>query len=373
MGHNLLNNDRFVAARNMPGWHHLGTVLPADQDVTVADAIAIGKIDFPYVVVPLTYMRPDSTEIIKSGQNMVLRPPIEGSDKWVELGAIKEHHTVFQNIELAQGLDALAKRTGWKFETVGALGEGETVFLTLRTGQRSIFGDKWDTYLIVSDGKANNRALQIVAADTRVVCENTLVMSDASNFGKISISHDHLARAEFDFWLNMLGDMQAAQDEVWERVEQLAQVKITNDEAKAIFERAYPMPKRSNERQMLDTLSSLNLSPLNRERIEQKLEVRDPYEVQAAYATNHRAAAFELYTRFNAGGEVGAIGGRLEPNVDLAKLVKTPYAALNAVTELVDYGARGLSIKQAARSATFGTGAEVKGRAFDAALAAATN
>lgn len=364
---------RFVAARNEPAWHAIITPLPTDRVLTAEEAVTLGHIDFRYAMAPAGFLLPDGQFVTVDHKQAVLREPTADSPEWDLLGYVSEGYRFMQNVDLARGLDAIAKETGWAFDTAGALGKGETVFMTLRTGRTSIFGDDLDTYLIVSDGKAAQRALQIAVARVRVVCQNTLMMSDTASSIKITIPHDRQVETEYGFWLGLIGQLQTAQDAADKQLEAMASVKITDKQAKAIIASAYPQKGKGQRAEQADRLAKLpGLSP-DQAAAAQKIVARsrEHHDFWQAKTEERRGAAFELYQRLNVGEEEGARGGRVVTAETLDAIRNTPYAVLQAVTELVDWGGP-QAAHVAASNALFGDGAEIKGRAWGAALKVAS-
>ena len=86
---------------------------------------------------------------------------------------------------------------------------------------------------------------------------------------------------------------------------------------------------------------------------------QDDDEAMGAPATGKQAE--------NVGQEQGDLGGRVVEARTLQTLRETPYAALQAVAELVDHAGRA-NAQVAAGSPLFGAGAETKQRAWRAAL-----
>lgn len=369
MSHNIMLNDRFFAARGGPGWHQLGTVAAPGEHLTVADSVQRAKMDFQYRSVPIGYTLPNGTFVHSGDKQMILREPTDGDAEWAEMGVVGDGYTYLQNLDIARGLDALCQITGWQAETVGALGKGETCFFTLKTGSRSIFGDQHESYLIASDGKATGRALQLAQADVRVVCQNTLDLSDRAAAHKVIIPHDAHVAGEYGFWLDIIGGLQQSQDEAYARLEALAAVKITDKQAKAIFARAYPLPQKCQRHQMAEAVLAMDgLTATGRDAAMAKLERPDKhFDWGTKAATERREAAFVLYQRFNAGEEEGLKQGRTVDPATIKQLANTPYGAVQAVAELVDWGGR--NGKGSAFSAIFGEGAQAKRRALVAAAA----
>jgi phage/plasmid-like protein (TIGR03299 family) len=372
VAHNLYGS-RYIGARDEVAWHGLGITKKLGEVITVRQALEEADMTFPYVMVPVGYTTPAGEFVNSGNRSMVLRGPSRQDDSWAELGVVSSEYRFLQNAELADGLDAICKATGWQFETAGALGKGETVFMSLRTGKRSVFGDNYDTFLIVSDGKCAQRALQISVAPVRVVCQNTLLMSDSSSLAKITIAHDEEVAGEYRFWLELIGAIQQAQDEAFSQLETMASVKITDKQAQTIIGKAFPLPGQSRKGRQAQAL--LNLPALSEAQKVMAWGRLTQGEAKNDTAREHiarkRLATFQLYERFNRGEEVGVTeGGKVVDPQTLEQIRNTPYAAVQAVTEMIDWGLQ-TSEKVSGASSLFGNGADHKQRAWSAALAVA--
>lgn len=374
MAHNLFGT-RFVAARE-PGWHKIGTVV-SEQDavgMTFADALRVAGIDYSFTKVPMYWVTPDGETRTSPDRYVVLRSPTTDDPHWRDMGQVSEGFEVFQNADLARGMDVIRKETGWTFETIGALEGGARTFMLLKTGGRTVFGDAWKTHLLLTDGKAGGGALTFKNVTTRVVCANTVAAAEAENGITIRISHEPGAMAQFDFWAGILAKLAMDEEVTFAQMEAMGAVKIADADAMRIIERALPMPDATDRMKTLAAV--LESGKLSRTEV---LDVKG--KLEEASTRNHaargevaarRLATLELYRRFNAGQEQGtASGGMAMPKEALKQLRETPYAALQAVVELVDHaGIANASV--AARSAMFGEGAKVKSRAWAEALKIAT-
>ena len=357
---------RFVGAR-IPAWHHIGTVIQNPEEVTIGEMLKVGGIDYLYQSAPIGFTSP-SGNFVGSKKVAVLRSPVDGETEWVELGIVSEGYRYLQNEELARGLDAVARETGWTFETVGALANGAQIFMTLSMGGISIKGDELNQYLIVSDGKASGRSLQVSIATERVVCRNTLLAADASATTMIKIAHDAEVANNYGFWTEYIADFKSGRERTIEELNRMADVRVTLAQAQEIIAAAFPLPKpNAKAKQAQEIADDPKVSVEMKERALERLlpgTVSYQYEVDAT--EKKRAGALELLGRFNDGAEQG---GSMAPDA-LAALAGTGYAVLQAVTEVVDW-AGAAPAAGAAGSALFGDGAIQKRRAWEAALAVA--
>jgi phage/plasmid-like protein (TIGR03299 family) len=357
-----LFGERFIGMRT-PAWHALGITLPADQQVTAVEAFQMAKLNFKYAVLPIGVTLPDGTFTSIGTDKAIYREPTFDSPEWKSLGIVSKDFSVLQNDDLARGIDAIAEKTGWKFETAGALGSGETIFVCLKTGTHSISGDEVDSYFLVSDGKAGNRSLKISVTPVRVVCQNTLIMSDTSSNLSITVPHSNGVELEYRFWLNMISQLEHSQEVVFADLRRLADRRITDDIAKRIFLDAFPEPVQNQRVKLAKSIGTMSIEDSVREEATGALSnAVMAYDYNLAQSIKWREGAYTLYQRFNEGDEQG---GQMSPAA-LKALQGTAYAALQAVTELCDFG--GMNRESASSSSLFGARAAQKTRAWESCL-----
>jgi phage/plasmid-like protein (TIGR03299 family) len=369
-----LYGSRYIGARGKTAWHGMGKTKKEGEKITVEQAIKEADMEFEYVAVPVGFTTPVGDFVQSGSKSVILRGPSQADPTWTELGVTSSDYRFLQNIELARGLDVLAKETGWEFETAAALGKGETIFMTLRTGKNSVFGDNYDTYLALSDGKCAQRALQLNVTPVRHVCQNTLLMGDANSLAKITIAHDANVAGEYRFWLDLIEQIERAHSDAFKQLEAMASVKITEAQAQKIIAKVLPMPVMSRKAQQAESLLKLpTLSEAQREMAKARFTAGDAknagYREQIG---NRRTITLELYKKFNTGTEMGVVeGGRTVDPQTLEQLRDTPYAVVQAVAEMVDWTGK-TSASVAATSSLFGEGADMKKRAWNEALALAS-
>lgn len=347
MTHEIFGN-RFLGVRQ-PAWHNLGTVI--NEPIPVLDALRKADINFTYVKQPLSFTAPDGTNQVLGNKMVILRSPTHDDPQWAPLGVAGPEFAVLPNDELAAGLDDITSVTGWTLETVGALKGGETIFMSLATGHKAVKGDPYNSYVLVSDSKTAGRSLQITMVPVRVVCANTLNAALKAATFDVKIKHTKNAADEYEFWTGLIPQMQKREEEVFEHLDTMASRTIDDDEAKNIINAAYPLPIMSTK---LTTLKDLATGADRAERLQAS------YDYWRDYAVRHREAAFTLYERFNDSDEA-------QPTSN-AHVAQTAYAALQAVTELADWGGGGSNVSTA-MSSLFGDRAKVKARAWKAAEA----
>lgn len=360
MGHNLFG-ERYIGMR-IPAWHQLGVT--KQGLISAADAFEEARLNYKFHTLPIGATLPDGTFIATDTHFAVFREPTPDDNEWRNLGIVSEGYQYLQNADLAAGLDAIIQKTGWTFETAGALGKGETVFVCLKTGDHSIMGDEVKSFLLVSDGKAANRSLKISVVPHRVVCQNTLITAEGAASLSITIPHNAEVDREYTTWLNLISALEKSQEETFADLRAMGQVKIDEDAARQIFEAAFPPPSANSRVKLAQKIPTM--SGVSKQAVEDATGALSratmAFEYNLRQSQKWQAGAMELYHKFNAGAEQG---GQMSPRA-LANLQGTAYAALQAVTELCDWG--GTDRESVASATLFGTRAQQKSKAWDSAL-----
>ena len=337
-----LFGDRFVGVRQ-PAWHGLGRVfelpIPAEQ------AIVEAGMDFKIVKRPL-FARVGDTQI-KTEKIGIFREPTADDNQYRFFGIASPEYAVLQNAEIAEILSSLTKH--WPVETAGALGQGETMFMSLDAGSAEIHGESVKQYFLVTDKRDGGTTLKIAFTPVRVVCQNTLVSGLRRSIVSAALMHNPGLDKVLTARVGLLEKMQEAMTSTMATFEQLASAAITDDDARAIFADAYPEPKRAAKMDLLDDYNAKS----------------GPEQLGELYDEATRAqASFTYYANRAQAFRDGAMAtyGRL--NDEHNSIARTPWAAYNAVVEFADYR-EGQSVEL---SALWGARAGEKKRAFMKAL-----
>lgn len=218
-------------------------------------------------------------------------------------------------------------------ETAGALDGGRKVWALARSN-RSIFvqdndkkEDELKVFLLLATSCDKSLATTVAFTSIRVVCQNTLQFAMNEIKGQaptkyIKVAHNlRFDASEVKNKLNLI-------DKPWEkfikRVRQLAEKQVLNDEAERFFEALFQTTKQSEEKKLSKTAF---------------LEVQN------------------LKSAFQNG---------LGQSLPTAK--NTAWGLVNAVTYYVDHQRKSENQSTRLDSAWFGTGAQLKDKAWNAAV-----
>ncbi|GAB3646963.1 hypothetical protein GCM10028791_08080 [Echinicola sediminis] len=161
MGHNIHYNERtgkhsFFSVK-LPAWHKLGKVV--EDYPTSKEAIQFAGLDYEVVKAPLftkweglsvseNGLDKSSTEIPIPHQFATMR-----TDTQKVFGVVGKDYGIVQNRDAFSFFDAIIKEgKGVKYETAGALGDGERVFITAKLPDGILVGkeDLIEQYLFLT-------------------------------------------------------------------------------------------------------------------------------------------------------------------------------------------------------------------------------
>lgn len=182
MAHNLniVNGKANMFYTGERPWHGLGTKL--DKPATAKEAIIAAGLNYP---------------IAKEQMFLSNGKAIEGKFANVRqdtkdfLGIVGDRYQIIQNAEAFTFFDSVVGDGKAIYETAGALGKGERVWILAKLPGEMVIAkdDVIDKYLILTNNHNGLSCLQMYFSPVRVVCQNTLNASlkDAQN--GISIRH----------------------------------------------------------------------------------------------------------------------------------------------------------------------------------------
>lgn len=344
--HNIFG-DRFFG-RTGPAWHELGTTDP--NIVLCSKAVKKAKLDYKVFLAPVSGQveTPMGTVLVNvPNKSMILREPTTDDPEHRFFGFASPDYGIIQNVEIAKALDVL--NDDWPVETVGALGQGETVFFTLDAGKRSIKGEEIKLYFLITDTRDGGTSMKIAFTPVRVVCQNTLVTGLRQSLVTVSLEHVAGLKAAFESRVALVQRMTAAQDATMDMFDKLAKCSLKKNELDYILAAAYPMPKKPKKAQLLDDVDEADAKLIG-VIYEEASEVNQLWQYYCERATMFRDAAKELFGKFND---------------EFPKTANTTWAAYNAVVESADFRRGSDSI---AMSTIWGSRAQEKKRAFSAAV-----
>jgi phage/plasmid-like protein (TIGR03299 family) len=330
MAHELLiegGNAAMMYVGETP-WHGLGTAL--DAPPTAAEAIVAAGLDWRVVKKPLCAVA-DGIWYEIPEKYAVVREDRWGTEDCPIFGTVSENYVPLQNREAFSFFDSVIQSKTATYETAGALGQGERVWVTakLKEDVEIVKGDRLQRYILLANGHNAATALRILFTPIRVVCQNTLNWALEGSKHQIRIYHGPDMYRRLEAAKEMVSHITEHYREVGEQFTSMAKRQMLNGAPDAYFEKVFPTPERGR------------FTEKNYERLVDECKGR-------------RAACTELFE-----------AGR---GTDIPGVRGTLWAAYNGVTELADHRMRYKSRHQRFGSLFFGESARIKERALSEAV-----
>jgi len=180
-------------------WHGLGIKL--DKPPNSLEAIKAAGLDWEVAKYPLFVQFGKDTQFMKKVDRYGLMPVdrINLPDCPV-FGVVGQDYGIVQNRDAFSFFDPIISDTLAFYETAGALGEGERVWVLARLpGDVVVYkDDRLMKYLLLVNSHTGMASVQIKLTPVRVVCNNTLTM--ALSFGEsMRIPHFPDVKKRLDF------------------------------------------------------------------------------------------------------------------------------------------------------------------------------
>jgi len=306
---NIYENRMFAVGK---AWHDKG--IRVDKEVTSAEAIKLAKLDYEIKKVDLFTKEGVKAEGFLGNMN---------TQNNKVLGIVSDRYKIVQNVEAFSFFDNIVKSGEAFYHSAGALGNGERIWLLAKLPQNlMVFKDIdiVEKYLLLTNCHDGKGSLLMYFTPIRVVCQNTLIASYKDSKDGISIRH--------------MGD-----------------IKTKTDGARIALGLALDFYKDFDKQALSMVNTNMNIEGA-REYFNRVCNINEAEKELSTQAENTRSRLLQLFRE----GKGNSIDG----------VKDTVWAGYNAVTEYADH----YKTVRADRteSLLFGSGADLKRKAYDEAL-----
>jgi len=245
MAHNLNFNEQtgkysFFSVKQKP-WHGLGQVVT--DYPTSAEAMQFAGLDFEVIKSSLfttgrTLSIEDSGELVEA--NDILVPNAFATlrtDTNQPLGVVGNDYNIIQNREAFAFFDAIVGGgDGILYETAGALGNGERIFITAKLPDYIKVGcnDYMEQYLFLTTSHDGSGSITAAFTPVRICCNNTLNAALRNMSNVVRIRHTNGAAQRLVEAHRVMGIANGKAME--ESFNHFAKVRITDKEVKRLIE-----------------------------------------------------------------------------------------------------------------------------------------
>jgi phage/plasmid-like protein (TIGR03299 family) len=245
MAHDLnFNNGKYSFASTQKAWHDLGQIV--DKAMTAEQAIQLAGLDYEVAKVPNYALINGEFKITPNSHS------IHRTDNGVILGdKLGKGYTIVQNKEAFSFFDSIVGTGQAIYETAGALGEGERIFITAKMPETiHIAGtdDLTEVYVLLTSAHDGSGAIVGAITPVRVVCANTLAAGLRQTISKVSIRHSSSVHSRLEDAHKVLGITRKLTQELNEVFNHLANKTVSDGAAKELIEQLFRSEKNDSTR-----------------------------------------------------------------------------------------------------------------------------
>ena len=248
MAHNLDFNERagrysFFSVQEK-AWHGLGQIVT--DYPTSAEAIKQAGLDYEVIKSPLytnasNIIDPsDNLEIVNNEVNVPNYFATIRTDNNAVLGVVGKEYHIVQNREAFSFFDAIVGGTdGILYETAGALGNGERIFITAKLPDYIRVGngdDVTEKYIFLTTSHDGSGSITAAFTPVRIVCQNTLNASLRNMSNVVRIRHTSGAKQRLENAHKVMGLANEFSNQLEDLFNNWAKVKVADNEVKKMIQ-----------------------------------------------------------------------------------------------------------------------------------------
>jgi len=238
MAHNINFNEQtgqhsFFSVKEK-AWHGLGQIVEGYP--TSKEALQLAGLDFNVVKMPNVHRLTDGTEIVSDNSFFTYRPDT-GAILGDKLGS---DYNIVQNVDAFSFFDAIVGGDGMQYETAGALGNGEKIFITAKLPGYIRVGndDLIEKYLFLTTSHDGSGSITAAFTPIRIVCQNTLNAALRNSSNTIKIRHTASAEDRLKEAHKVMGISNKLANELDGIFNHWSKVRITDKEVMLLIQQA---------------------------------------------------------------------------------------------------------------------------------------
>ena len=228
-------------------WHGLGQQVP--KGVAAEQMIHAAGLDWQVQLRPARGARKINRKGDFSRYEVVRVPRPATKESEVLLGVVSRRYQPLQNVEAFEFFDSIVGERRAYFETAGALGEGERIWVMARMPEAMeiVRGDECLRYLLLSNTHSGDGSVTVKFTTVRVVCQNTLMLAMEDGQKAYRVRHSK----QMQFRLSELADFLAVTQDVFIKAEEqfrrLAEVCLIEDRLTQYLAAVFPRTDAQNK------------------------------------------------------------------------------------------------------------------------------
>lgn len=246
MSHNLNYNEQtnrysFFSVKQK-AWHGLGTIVKDYPNSR--DAIQYAGLDYQVMKHPLYTSGTIIGESLSDNAVQQIEVPdyyaTLRSDTKQVLGVVGKDYEVVQNAAAFSFFDSIVQGDGIQYETAGALGKGERIFITAKLPGYIKVGsnDMIEKYLFLTTSHDGFGSITAAFTPVRIVCQNTLNAAMRGHSNAVKIRHTSNAKERLEQAHKVMGISNKLSEELQEIFNRWTRIRITDPQVKKLIQLA---------------------------------------------------------------------------------------------------------------------------------------
>lgn len=247
MAHNINFNEQtgqhsFFSVKEK-AWHGLGQIV--QEYPTSAEAIQFAGLDYEVIKTELfTHNRATTNNNGEITEGAILPVPnfyaTQRTDTKQVLGVVGKDYEIVQNKDAFTFFDSIVGGDGIQYETAGALGKGERIFITAKLPSHIKVGreDLIEQYLFLTTSHDGFGSITAAFTPIRICCNNTLNAAMRNHTNSIKIRHTANAKERLEQAHKVMGISYKLAEQLEEVFNNWTKVKITDPELHRLIQLA---------------------------------------------------------------------------------------------------------------------------------------
>ncbi len=238
MAHNIHFNDQtgkhsFFSVQVHP-WHGLGQIVK--DYPTSREALQFAGLDYEVIKLPNIHRLEDGTETTSDTSFFTYRKD-NGAILGDKLGV---DYKIVQNVDAFTFSDSIVGGDGVMYETAGALGKGEKIFITAKLPGYIKVGtdDLIEKYIFLTTSHDGSGSITAAFTPVRIVCQNTLSMALCNCSNVVKIRHTDSAQERLKNAHKIMGISNTLTQQLDAIFNQWAKVRITDKQVMRLIQEA---------------------------------------------------------------------------------------------------------------------------------------
>jgi len=244
----VVANVQTMAYHGDVPWHRLGTEVP--RGISSEGMIKAAGLDWKVDLVPARGARVINKKDEYSRYEVIRVPRHGKNESEVLLGIVSRRYTPLQNTEAFKFFDPIVGSNKAHYETAGALGEGERIWVmaAMPDAMQIVPGDECLKYLLLSNTHSGEGSVIVKFTSVRVVCQNTLMLAMKDGQTAYRVRHSQQMQVKLEDLSDFLALTQGVFMESEQTFKRMAKIPMIGDRLDSYLEAVFPLTEAQKER-----------------------------------------------------------------------------------------------------------------------------